>query len=58
MYAPRRTRKLRAASMSRDLRRVKLAYICIYSLDPFDERPGLWMGVDLSDLIEAGKKLQ
>jgi hypothetical protein len=26
----------------------------IYSLHPFDERPGLWMEVDLNDLIEPG----
>jgi hypothetical protein len=30
----------------------------IYSLHPFDGRPGLWMEVDLNDLIEPGKKLQ
>lgn len=30
----------------------------IYALHPFDERPGLWMEVDLNDLIEPGQKLQ
>lgn len=30
----------------------------IYSLDPFDERPGLWMEVDLNDLIEPNEKVQ
>lgn len=30
----------------------------IYSLKPFDERPGLWMEVDLNDLIEPGQKVQ
>ena len=29
----------------------------IYSLHPFDERPGLWMEVDLNDLIEPGRKV-
>ncbi len=30
----------------------------IYSLDPFDERPGLWMEVDLHDLIGPNEKMQ
>lgn len=30
----------------------------VYSLHPFDERPGLWMEVDLNDLIEPGQKVQ
>jgi hypothetical protein len=30
----------------------------IYSLHPFDERPGLWMEVDPNDLIEPGQKVQ
>ena len=30
----------------------------IYSLHPFDERPGSWMEVDLNDLVEPGPKLQ
>ena len=30
----------------------------IYSLHPFDDRPGLWMEVDLNDLVDPGQKLQ
>jgi hypothetical protein len=30
----------------------------VYSLHPFDERPGLWMEVDLNDLIEPGQTVQ
>jgi len=30
----------------------------IYSLHPFDDRPGLWMEVDPNDLIEPGQKVQ
>jgi hypothetical protein len=30
----------------------------IYSLHSFDERPGLWMEVDLNDLIEPGQRVQ
>ena len=30
----------------------------VYSLQPFDERPGLWMEVDLNDLTEPGQKVQ
>jgi hypothetical protein len=30
----------------------------IFSLHPFDERPGLWMEVDPKDLIEPGQKVQ
>jgi hypothetical protein len=30
----------------------------IYSLHPFDERPGSWMEVDLNDLIEPEQKVQ
>jgi len=26
----------------------------IYSLHPFDERPGLWMEVDPNDVVEPG----
>jgi len=27
----------------------------VFSLHPFDERPGLWMEVDLNDLIEPSR---
>ena len=30
----------------------------IYSFNPFGERPGSWMEVDLNDLIELGQKVQ
>jgi hypothetical protein len=30
----------------------------IYSLDPPDERPGLWEEVDLKELIDPGEKVQ
>jgi hypothetical protein len=30
----------------------------IFSLHPFDERPGLWMEVDPNDLIEPDQKVQ
>ena len=30
----------------------------IYSLHPFDVRPGLWMEIDPNDLIEPGQKVQ
>ena len=30
----------------------------IYSLHPFDERPGSWMEVDPKDLIEPGQTVQ
>lgn len=30
----------------------------VFSLHPFNERPGLWMEVDLNELIEPGEKVQ